>query len=121
MKVLPSARFLEAGVLFERLMRESYRTPANIVEAHVHRQLLARGAVVLRRGWPDFAVIEGDRLYAVEVKSVADKIHPSQGVILSEMARSGIDTYIWRELPSGSIDKITGTFEAVGESERWRA
>lgn len=111
------ARFLDHGSLFDDLAIESYRqTSGNRLESLVHQRLLDRGGIVLRRGWPDFCVIEDKRIFAVEVKSVVDILRPSQRAIMLELARMGIDTYLWKENPGTQGD---GFFHPVGESSAW--
>ncbi len=95
------------------LIQDCYRVPGNAAEAEAHAELLGRGAVVLRRGWPDFLVFEREKLYVVEVKGPGDDVRPSQQVVLAALARQGISTYVRRSGPQHA------SYEPVGDSEEW--
>jgi len=101
--------------LKDAAIRESYRPPKNEREAHVHGLLMARGAVVLRRGWPDFAVIENDKIYAVEVKNGTDEFRPEQQLVATALSWMGIDSYLWRGCEHGH----NYGFQRVGYSRSW--
>jgi hypothetical protein len=91
------------------LVERCGKTPSNSGEALVYQKLIERGATVMRRGWPDFAVFENGSFYAVEVKQKGDVLSTEQQVILRALADEGIDTYVWQR----------DHFEAIGDSIEW--
>jgi hypothetical protein len=96
------------------LIADCYREPKNPTELGAHRELVEKGYVPLKRGWPDFFVFgkDGD-LFLVEVKSDTDVLRPSQRVILELFAERGIDCYVrW-----GSEEPFH--YQRIGKSKKW--
>lgn len=48
-----------------------------------------------RNGWPDFLVDDGDRIFAVEVKTFSDIIRPAQRETFRMLERAGIRVFVW--------------------------
>lgn len=113
----PSRRAVLAeslGKLPPSLYGEAYRPPSNALERAVWQSLMDDGMIVLKRGWPDLALIDPEsvRLAAVvEVKSESDSIRPAQHVILEALSRQGTPTYVYQEGQG---------FVPIGDSPEWR-
>jgi hypothetical protein len=97
------------------LLQEAYREPANNLERGVWRSISDDGYLVLKRGWPDLAVIDLNRqklVAAVEVKSETDQVRPAQHAILNAMVASGIPSYVYKDGKG---------FVPVANSPTWRS
>lgn len=62
----------------------------NARERHVYNTLRAEGKTVLRAGWPDLLVIDGDDVYGVEVKSPVDRVTERQAQVHEALGRAGL-------------------------------
>lgn len=58
---------------------------------------------VYRNGWPDFLCVDGGQTIAVEVKSGNGKLTKEQGEMMSVLAASGIDCYVWHPTQGFSL------------------
>lgn len=59
------------------------------------------------RGWPDLALLRGDRLVFAELKSMAGKVRPEQQEWLDELALvPGVESYLWRPSDLDAIAEI---------------
>lgn len=52
-------------------------------------------ASVARSGWPDFLVVEGNKIYGVEVKRGEDTVRANQRKMFSLLNLSGIPVFVW--------------------------
>ena len=59
-------------------------------ERRVYARLREEGKTVLRAGWPDLLVVDGDDVYAVEVKSPADKLNARQVETHKALEKAGL-------------------------------
>jgi hypothetical protein len=59
------------------------------------------------KGWPDLALLRGDRLVMAELKSMAGKVRPEQAEWLDELALvPGVESYLWRPSDLGAIAEV---------------
>lgn len=68
----------------------------NARERHAYARLRAEGKTVLRAGWPDLLVIDGDEVYGVEVKSPSDKVSQRQQEMHDALGRAGLRVEVVR-------------------------
>lgn len=79
------------------IAREAERPSSNPAEAALQAQLLESGALVIRRGWPDFMVLgPGERVRAIEVKEGVDVVRPTQKLLLRVLGKLGVETSVAR-------------------------
>lgn len=70
----------------------------NESELHLIAIAESKGYVVLRRGWPDFALVREDEpLFCVEVKSGDQSLSKDQENMIEFLALAGIPTYVSRD------------------------
>jgi len=71
----------------------------NDSEQRLFDALSKKGFEVLRRGWPDFLVMDKNwsRGYALELKMGKDRVSPEQARMHAALARFGLPTYVARE------------------------
>lgn len=68
----------------------------NTLEEMVRQEFEAKGFTVLKKGWPDFMVIDenNNAAFTVEVKSSIDSLSPEQIRMHECLHRLGVRTYI---------------------------
>jgi Holliday junction resolvase len=66
-------------------------------EEKLCRALTDKGFEVLRRGWPDFLVLNGTHGFAIELKIGNDKVSEDQTRMHEALARFGIRVFVARE------------------------
>ena len=90
-------------------------------EARFFARAVARGATVLRSGWPDFLIVENGRAVGVEVKrSRADPLSPNQAVMFDALEKIGVRVFVWS---NETGDRLVGWRKwsvAFGEKRFWR-
>lgn len=59
-------------------------------ERTVYLRLREAGKTVIRAGWPDLLVIDGEDVYAIEVKTPSDKLNPRQLAMHKALAKTGL-------------------------------
>lgn len=68
-------------------------------EEQFEKKAAEKGWFVDRAGWPDYLISSrGKRPKFVEVKSIGDRIRPSQEVMFAALEAAGIRVYVWWEL-----------------------
>ena len=88
--------------------------PTNETERKLWEKITADGGKVLRKGWPDFCVIDkDDKLCCVEVKR-DDCTEPEyhQAFMLYWLAKQGIPCYVWTP-GAGLTPVMVRTIDAV--------
>lgn len=68
-------------------------TPA---EQHVRRALSTDGWQLLHTGWPDFLLVRGKEIAAVEVKTGSDHVRSNQLQVLRALKAAGIPVFVVR-------------------------
>jgi len=56
-----------------------------------------KGWTVLTNGWPDFLLVRGNEIQAVEIKRRGDKVRPEQVEMHKALSKAGLFTFIERE------------------------
>ena len=76
-------------------------------EKQLHDALVAKGFIVLRRGWPDFLVVSPnkDRGFGLELKSKQDKLSEDQRLMHEALAHFGLPVLVAREDFSEALRK----------------
>ncbi len=65
----------------------------------VHRATQA-GYEVIKRGWPDFLITKGDKVFAVEVKRCGEPLTPAQKEVMAILRKLGVKCKVYRTGPS---------------------
>lgn len=79
------------------IAREADRVSKNDAEASLQAKLTDEGALVIRRGWPDFMVIgPGDQIRVIEVKDGKDQVRPTQKLLMRILGRVGFAVSVAR-------------------------
>src|SRR5580698_8131330 len=75
--------------------------PELYVNPHERKMAVAltnSGYSVLRKGWPDFLAVAGNRVIAVEVKNHKDQVRPEQAEMHEVLKRIGIPVLVVRDV-----------------------
>lgn len=67
----------------------------NHIESIFAELAQSRGWTAYRDGWPDFMLLRGGKPCFVEVKSIEDRLQPSQIRMFTALERTGITVFVW--------------------------
>jgi hypothetical protein len=90
----------------------------NKLECEVQRIYERKGCRVLRSGWPDFLMIRGRQLFAVEVKSESDEVSAAQRLIFDALS---LRLPVFQVRPGvGYADNLAGRDGVIYRELLWR-
>lgn len=86
--------------------KHSKKPLINNAESKFVVKAISNGFEVINKGWPDFLLFKGDKLFAVEVKNDTEQQTLVQKEVMAALTRAGIKCLVWR--PTKGFRKFTG-------------